>query len=548
MPRLFVLIVLLVLGPAAPAAGEFVQDNGSPLQVGFQPSSVAAGDMDGNGTPDLAAASPTAGTVTVLLRQLNGTWQTDPATPRASSGASAIAIGDFDGDNRPDLAVGRSPGSVSDVFMRQANGMFSDPATGVAVPSAVSVDVARVNADARPDLVFGSAFTDSVYVVLRNAANTGFVPPVQYASAGHKADLEVADFTGDGLVDIVASNDTSPSIDLWVQQPNGTFAQRTGFPLVIGTRTLGLARADFNADGRPDLAVALPSIDKVAVLLGLPGGGFVSMDGSPFDVGDAPVGVASADFNRDGAPDLAVANQGGKSISVLLRTASGFVHDPSSPIVTGQGATWLATADFNADGKTDLAAANYLSNTISVMLNATPDPPAPPPPPAPDLDADDDGALVSLDCRDDNPNIRPGIPDIPQDKIDQDCSGADADFPLLNRKIRYTYDVTDSGAIFFKRLQVVPARAGDVVRLSCQGRGCPFKARTVNVRKNGTTLSLLRQVKRARLRSGATFIVRVTRPGTIGQYTRLDARKTDLKPRSRCLRPGVAKPVRCPES
>jgi hypothetical protein len=440
---------------------------------------------------------------------------------------------------------------VSDVFMRQANGTFSDPAIGVAIPGAVSVEVARVNADARPDIVFGTTPTDSVYVVLRNAANTGFLAPVQYASVGHKVDLEVADFTGDGLVDIVASNDTSPSIDLWVQQPNGTFAQRAGFPLVIGTRTLGLARADFNADGRPDLAVALPSINKVAVLLGLPGGGFVSMDGSPFNVGGAPVGVASADFNRDGAPDLAVANQAGKSISVLLRTATGFVNDPSSPIITGQSATWIATADFNADGKTDLAAANYLSNTISVLINATPDPsppPPPPPPPPPNLDADRDGALVPLDCRDDDPNVRPGISDVPQDGIDQDCSGADADYPLLNRKIRYTFDVTRSGAIFFKRLQVVPARVGDVVALSCKGRGCPFKARRVSVRKNGATLSLLRQVKRARLRNGARVVVRVTRPGTIGQYTRLDARRGDFKARSRCLRPGVAKPVRCPES
>ena len=83
--------------------------------------------------------------------------------------------------------------------------LFSDPAIGLAVNGATS---SVVNADARPDIVFGSTATDSVYVVLRNAANTGFAAPVQYASVGHKADLEVADFTGDGLVDIVASNDT----------------------------------------------------------------------------------------------------------------------------------------------------------------------------------------------------------------------------------------------------------------------------------------------------------------------------------------------------
>jgi hypothetical protein len=549
MPRLLVLAVVFALVSAAPAAAEFVQDNGSPLQVGFAPFGVAAADLDANGTPDLAAASATAGTVTALLRQLNGTWLTDPATPRSSSGASAVAIGDFDGDGRPDLAVARYPSGAADVYMRQANGTLSNPPIGLAVSGATSVKVARVNADARPDLVFGSSATDSVYVVLRNAANTGFEPPVQYASTGHKADLEVADFTGDGRVDIAASNDTAPSIDLWVQQPNGAFAMGVGFPLVIGTRTLGLAQADFNADGRPDLAVALPAIDKLAVLLGQPGGGFVSMDASPLDVGDAPVGVATADFNRDGAPDLAVANQAGRSISVLLRTATGFANDPSSPIVTSQSATEIATADFNADGKTDFAVANYSSNTVSVLINATPDPVAPPPPPPPpDLDADDDGAQTPLDCRDNDPKIRPGITDTPQDGVDQDCSGADADYRLLNRKVRYAFDVTKAGAIVFARLQVVPARVGDVITLSCKGRGCRFKTRKVSVRKDRATLSLLRYVTRVRLRNGATFEVRVTRPDAIGPYTRLKVQKGDVKSLSRCVRPGVKKPVRCPDS
>jgi hypothetical protein len=551
MRRLLVLAVTLAFVPAAPAAADFVQDNGSPLQVGIAPYGVATADLDGNGTPDFAAASATGGTVTAWLRQLNGTWLTDPAMPRSSPGATAVAIGDLDGDGRPDLAVARYPSSAADLFLRQTDGTFSNPANALAVDGATSVKVARVNADARPDLVFGSTSTDSVFVVLRNAANTGFDTPVQLASTGHKADLEVADFTGDGRVDIAASNDTVPSIDLWVQQPNGSFAQGSGSPIAIGTRPIGLASTDFNADGRPDLAVALPSIDQVAVLLGQVGGGFASMDGSPFAVGDAPVGVTTADFNRDGAPDLAVANQGGTSISVLLRTATGFANDPSSPIVTGQRATEVATADFNADGKTDLAVANQSSNTVSILLNSTPDPvapPPPPPPPPPNLDKDGDGAAVPLDCRDDDPKIRPGLRDIPKDGIDQDCSGSDADYPLLRRRLLFSWAVTSKGAVAFTRLQMVPGRAGDAVALACKGGGCAFKSRKLRVRKSRAKLSLLPQVRRLRLRDGATLDIRVTRKGTIGQYLRLTVRKRELTTRSRCLRPGVARPVRCPRS
>ncbi|HET8953297.1 MAG TPA: FG-GAP-like repeat-containing protein [Solirubrobacteraceae bacterium] len=551
MRRLLALTFALALALAAPAAADFVQDNGSPRQVGFAPYGVATADLDGNGTPDFAAASATSGTVAAFLRQTNGTWLQDPATPRTSFGADAIAIGDLDGNGRPDLAVARFPSSQADVYFRLANGLLSDPVTALAVPGATSVKIARVNADALPDLVFGSSDSDDVYVVLRNAANTGFDAPVALVSAGNKPDLELTDFTGDGRVDIAASNDAAASIDLWVQQVNGTFLQGSGFPASLGARALGLAQADFNGDGRPDLAVALPAIDKVAVLLGQAGGGFASMPGSPFDVGDSPVGVTTADFNRDGAADLATANQGGKSISVLLRTATGFANDPSSPIVTDQFATELATADFNADGKTDLAVANQSSNTVSILLNSTPDPvtpPPPPPPPPPDLDADDDGASVPLDCRDDDPNIRPGLRDVPQDGIDQDCSGSDADFPVLRRRVRYAYDVTAAGAIKFTRLSVTPGRTGDRVTLSCKGRGCTFKSRRVRVRKNRASLSLLPQVKQVRLRKGAILTVRVTRTATLGQYMRLKVVKQDLKPTARCLRPGVAKPIRCPES
>ena len=66
--------------------------------------------------------------------------------------------------------------------------------------------------------------------------------------------------------------------------------------------------------------------------------------------------------------------------------------------------------------------------------------------------------------------------------------------------------------------------------------------------KDRSTLSLLRYVKRVRLRNRATFAVRVTRAGVIGQYTRLTVKKRDLKALARCVRPGVAQPVRCPES
>ena len=80
--------------------------------------------------------------------------------------------------------------------------------------------------------------------------------------------------------------------------------------------------------------------------------------------------------------------------------------------------------------------------------------------------------------------------------------------------------MTAGGAIVFTRMLVMPARTGDVVTLSCNGRKCPFKTRRVSVRKDGATLSLLRQVRASRLRDNATFVVRDHAP----RHDRLNTR------------------------
>ena len=291
-------------------------------------------------------------------------------------------------------------------------------------PQAVAITAADLNGDRRLDLVYGSAFTDSVYYALRNSANTGYETPVQRPSTGHKDTVAVADFTGDGQPDIVATNDNFPSFDLWVQKDDGTFTPAPDSPFAVGGRAIGMALADFNGDRRPDVAVGDNTNDTVDVFLGQGGGDFALERSYPS--GDGPVGVEAGDFNFDGRPDLAIANQAGLRVTVLLRTPGGFVGDRSSPIVTNQAATGIAIADFDADKRQDLAVANLDSSTLSILLNRTPFP-APPPPP--DLDGDNDGVQRPTDCDDANPAIRPGVKDKPGDGIDQDCANGDAELP-----------------------------------------------------------------------------------------------------------------------
>ena len=91
---------------------------------------------------------------------------------------------DLNGDGRQDLAVA---GSGVYVFTRKSDRTgFNAPGPVLTGPQAVAITAADLNGDRRLDLVYGSAFTDSVYYALRNSANTGYETPVQRPSTGHR--------------------------------------------------------------------------------------------------------------------------------------------------------------------------------------------------------------------------------------------------------------------------------------------------------------------------------------------------------------------------
>jgi hypothetical protein len=100
---------------------------------------------------------------------------------------------------------------------------------------------------------------------------------------------------------------------------------------------------------------------------------FAPAPGSPFAVGTEPERVASADFNRDKKPDLAVTNTASNNVTVLLGDGrGGFAPAPGSPFAVGNNAAGITSADFNRDKKPDLATANIASSNVTVLLNTTP--------------------------------------------------------------------------------------------------------------------------------------------------------------------------------
>jgi VCBS repeat-containing protein len=324
--RLAVLVAPALLAALLLARGAVLAQAQAPVSfsaptsfaAGNSPVSVATGDFNADQDPDLAVANAFDGTVSVLLGSTAGGFS--GPTNFAAGSPYVVAVGDFNRDGDPDLVVANHefPGSLS-VLVGGLGGSFSSPSTIASGTGTAAVAVGEFNQDGDPDLAVADYDTGRVLVLLGSSGVT------------------------------------------------------FGSPTRVGTGVdpVSVAVGEFNQDGDPDLAVAEES-GQVRVLLGGPGGGFTGptavLSGSQVLAG--PSSVAVGDFNRDGDPDLAVANRNWNRVTVLLGGPGGSFGSPNN-VPTGTLPASVAVADFNADGNPDLTTAHPTTNNVAVLLNTT---------------------------------------------------------------------------------------------------------------------------------------------------------------------------------
>jgi hypothetical protein len=148
---------------------------------------------------------------------------------------------------------------------------------------------------------------------------------------------------------------------------DGTFTAAMGSPIPLGQSLSTVVVADFNGDGKLDVAVTDLSANDVYILLGNGDGTFGNPSTIP--VGKGPDAIVEADFNNDGKLDLALADSVDNTVTLLLGNGDGtFTQASGSPYSVGKQPYQLVTADFNGDGKLDLAVANLMDGTVSILL------------------------------------------------------------------------------------------------------------------------------------------------------------------------------------
>ena len=379
--------------PASP--GEF--GTGTTIPVGAGPTWISTGFFNTktdttNTIVDMAVANQTAGTVSILHGNGDGTFTVEPSlTLSTGAGPTAIAVGDFNDDGFADLAVVNKNANTVTIFLGNGDETFQTPTTTLVTGNAPTSIVAQAfnpNAPGILDLAVTNSTDNTLQIFLGNGKGA-FTNGVIYNTGVTPVFVASADVNLDGNLDLVVAdsgaatntNAVGNSVSVFLGNGDGTFILPGGtrMDFAAGTTPTSFVIADFNDDGIPDLLVTASGDDAAALMLGA-GGGFFNTPPIEVPVGTTPDAVATADFNGDGLPDVAISNFGSNTASVILDSSSLIGLLSSNGIGTqfpnaqyiDIGLKVKATPRVHANGDVSLQFEFTLSNLAGNSLNNIP--------------------------------------------------------------------------------------------------------------------------------------------------------------------------------
>lgn len=320
-------------GTFTPATGSPLPLPSPPYSTGATPFAgpIVVGDFDNSGHLGLAVGETNLNQAAViLLGQGDGTFAPSSAAFAKEFGAplSGLAAADFNSDGNLDLGITSEFSGVSPVALGYGKGAFNTASDLFTQIFPTGVAVGDFNQDGKLDAIVTSGGStvnpdSGITVSLGNGDGTFVLANGSPLPLGQNLSAIVAgDFNGDGRLDIAATDATANTVTILLGNGDGTFGVPT--TIAIGSQPGAIIAADFNNDGKLDLATANYGDGTVTLLLGKGDGTFTEALGSPYAVGQGPSALAAADFNGDGKLDLAVAlasggPKGTGAVSILLQ-------------------------------------------------------------------------------------------------------------------------------------------------------------------------------------------------------------------------------------
>jgi hypothetical protein len=352
----------------------------STLTAGTTPIAVATGSLTGGSLPadtlpDLAVANND--TVSLFASTAAGGFTLVQTLLNVGAQPQGVAIGDIDGDDSADIVVAaRSRGAGMSLFTKRATGTgYTDRSAALPASSAIpiAVKIGDFNGDGKGDIA--SVNTDGTLVLsLRTNADGAALRfrTVTLPTGPSPNDLAVGDLNGDGRPDFAVANAGSDgarahTVTVYLKGAHGSGYTRHDVPITAGDSANSVAIGDLDGDGRADIAAGVLLSDTVDLLLQNADGSYTPTTVTAGTAADVQK-VQIADLNGDGHPDLAVTNQNDSAVMVLLRDAAGGYTATRVPAAFPSA---LAIADLAGDGRPDIVATNATTNTLTVLSNTT---------------------------------------------------------------------------------------------------------------------------------------------------------------------------------
>jgi len=356
--------------------------------TGNGPQSIFSMDLDGDGKPDLMTAVGDSNTVEFYHNNsttgsVSFALQLDYLLPDGNY-PIAVTAGDLDGDGKPEVILTSYGTNTLFVFPNTSTPgtiSFDAPRTYTTGNYTLSAVIGDCNADGKPDIIVASAIDNIVSIFPNNSTpgNLSFSTrqDLTVSNSGYPMSVIVADLDGDGMPDLACANTLVASVSVFrnTGTPGGplSFAGNVDFP--VGNQPNQIVVGDLDGDGKPELATANVADNTVSILQNTSTSGTISFSHPP-DIGgsNGAWSLVIGDFDGDGKPDIANINQFASPYSTVsiyrnISTPGTVALATNVDYPVGDYPWFVTTADFDGDGMPDLATVNNTAASISVLLN-----------------------------------------------------------------------------------------------------------------------------------------------------------------------------------
>jgi hypothetical protein len=361
---------------AAPNAWTSWLIAGAPQLVGTDPDGLVAADLDGDGRPDLAVADFSDSVVNILLQGANGTLVRQPDLA-AGTGVDSVVVRQTQAFRPPDVIATNSEGSTISLFVNQGGGTFAPQIAITTGMGPIQCAVGSWRGGPTPDLACINLL-DNDLVLLAGLPDGGLGSPETFGPLVFQPwEMTAADFRNKGVLDLAITFDLDNGEFSFLPADGvGGFGAATTY---YGEHTpYSVAAADCDGDGILDLLVTHYNDNNIGFRKGNGDGTFG--DAVLFPVGNGPEGITTADLNGDGWPDAIVASVNSGTLDVLWNQGpqggwepngiGGFSAPASFQVGNRGGPGRVVAADFNQDGAWDLATTH--DGAVQILLNGCP--------------------------------------------------------------------------------------------------------------------------------------------------------------------------------